>query len=246
MNALAKTDAVKLDKEIRSTVAAIWDNFATLQALISRAIDGDLGVALGYPSTKAYLKDVLADQPKLGSQKDRERRNQIIALLRHASNGPSHLTQQDIATILGISQKTVDRAVKSNDLTGTVIGADGKTYPTTKKKREPVTDDTTEIIEGEIVDEEIFYNVDDDDDPKNALDHIADTNRLTIKLDNAKRVLLDALKITQDLYQYDATVKTVIDGWIPELREILIAIEATAIGTDMEEGLAALLAAEDN
>lgn len=275
MNTLAKTDAVKLDKEIRSTVAAIWDNFATLQALIGRAIDGDLGPTLGYPSTKAYLKDVLADQPKLGSQKDRERRNQIIALLRQASNGPSHLTQKDIATILGISQRTVSNAVQqdcSTDQPATVIGADGKTYPTTKKKRQPAQPDSwycdgghdalgtpahTDgdksycpqcvanggiVIDAEIVDDEIFYDIDDSADPKTPADHMADINRLTMKLENAKRVLIDALKITQDLYQYDATIKTILDGWIPDLKEILIAIEATAVGTDLDEGLQQLLA----
>lgn len=242
MNTLAKTDAVKLDKEIRATFAAIWDNLDTLTVLIQQAIEGQVHVALGYRSTAAYLKDVLADQPALGSKKDRDRRAQVIALLRSAG-----MTQKDIGTTLGIDQKTVSNDLNRNfpNQPDTIESTDGKKRPATYKKRQPApenTDDTSEVIDAEIVDDEIFYDIDDSADPKTPADHMADINRLTMKLENAKRVLIDALKITQDLYQYDATIKTILDGWIPDLKEILIAIEATAVGTDLDEGLQQLLA----
>lgn len=245
---MTQRDAIKLDKDIRTTFAVIWDNLDRLTVLIEQAIDGQVHVALGYRSTAAYLKDVLAGQPALGSKKDRDRRGQVIALLRSAG-----MTQKDIGYTLGIDERTVRRetAIAGSGQPDTIISADGKKRPSTYKKRQPApeaesAEDTSEVIDAEIVDDEIFYDIDDSDDPKTASDHIMDTNRLVVKLDNAKRVLLDALKVTQDLYQYDATIKTIIDGYVPELREILIAIEATAVGTDLDAGLAALLAAEDN
>lgn len=245
---MTQDDAVKLDNEIRATFAAIWDNLDALTVLIQQAIEGQVHVALGYRSTAAYLKDVLAGQPALGSKKDRDRRAQVIALLRSAG-----MTQKDIGTTLGIGVATVNREIPigNSGQPDSIESADGKKRPATYKKRQPkpeaeTADDTIEVIDGEIVDDEIFYDIDDSDDPKTALDHQQDIARLTMKLDNAKRVLLDALKITQDLYQYDASIKTIIDGYVPTLREIIIAIEATAIGTDLEEGLAALLAAEQN
>lgn len=246
---MTQDDAVKLDSEIRSTFAAIWDNLDHLTVLIERVIDGQAHVALGYRSTTAYLKDVLAGQPALGSKKDRDRRAQVIALLRSAGR----MTNKDIAYTLGIDERTVRRetAIADSDQPDTIVSADGKKRPATYKKRQPaieITEETDDFIEGEIVDEDpIFYEIPDDEvEPKTALDHQQDTARLTMKLDNAKRVLLDALKITQDLYQYDRTIKAVIDGYVPTLRDILVSIEATAVGTDIERGLAELLATEEN
>ena len=167
----------------------------------------------------------------------------LTTLLRSAG-----MTQRDIGYTLGIDAETVRRSQTAIAVSGqpdTIVSADGKKRPATYKKRQPApenTDDTSEVIDAEIVDDEIFYDIDDSADPKTPADHMADINRLTMKLENAKRVLIDALKITQDLYQYDATIKTILDGWIPDLKEILIAIEATAVGTDLDEGLQQLLA----
>jgi hypothetical protein len=150
MNALSPRDAVKLDKEIRSTVAAVWDNLTRLGDLVHQAINGQAHIALGYKTAQAYLKDVLAGQPKLGSQKDRERRDQVIALLRGQG-----MSQREIADILGISHMTVNRSGGTNvppaqpDI---IVGKDGKSYPA--QRRPALTPADDDVIDAEVVDDE--------------------------------------------------------------------------------------------
>lgn len=201
---------------------------------VLRAFEGRAWLALGYESWDEWC-DCELDGFKLPALQ----RKEVVAALAEAG-----MSNRAIANVVGASEGTVrnDRAestAQNYAVERTTLGQDGK------KRRQPRPapgSPERASEEAEFIHDEDTYIPPD----RTASEHLANINNLTMKLHNAKRVLLDALKITQDLHQYDASVEAAIAGYVPTMREILIAIESTAMGTDMDAALADLLAAEDN
>lgn len=98
-------------------------NYLETLAEISAAYEARDWTTLGYEDWASYVDEEFgADRLRLPA----EHRQKAIQELRLAG-----MSQRAIATVIGVSQKTVDRALdsgESNDSPDTVLGADGKRY----------------------------------------------------------------------------------------------------------------------
>lgn len=119
--------ARRLTERIRLNCIAVRDGVEKLQALLDEAKEGNVHVALGYPSWPAYVADVMGDEPLRLSRDDRR---EIV----HYLTGEGMSTRA-IGSTLGVGHKTVARDLSeasrvSNDTprvvrsTGEVIDAE--------------------------------------------------------------------------------------------------------------------------
>lgn len=97
--------ARRLTERIRLNVVAVRDGVEKLQALLEEAKEGNVHVALGYPSWTAYIAEVMGDEPLRLSRDDRR---EIV----HYLTGEG-MSARAIGSALGISKNTVteDRQV---------------------------------------------------------------------------------------------------------------------------------------
>ena len=90
--------ARRLDRRIRLMAQTISDSLAKLYELVQEAKDGQIHLALGYPSWTAYVADACKVEVRL----DRDRRRELAGWL--ADEG---MSQRAIAATLGVSKNTV-------------------------------------------------------------------------------------------------------------------------------------------
>lgn len=140
------SSARRLTERIRLNAVAVRDGVEKLQALLEEAKEGNVHVALGYPSWPAYIAEVMGDEPLRLSRDDRR---EIV----HYLTGEGMSTRA-IGSALGVSNQTIanDRVAGVKNLTPasdqherheigetaptnvapqrhkTVDGLDGKTY----------------------------------------------------------------------------------------------------------------------
>ena len=93
--------ARRLTERIRLNVVAVRDGVEKLQALLEEAKEGNVHVALGYPSWPAYVADVMGDEPLRLSRDDRR---EIV----HYLTGEGMSTRA-IGSALGVSAMQVSR-----------------------------------------------------------------------------------------------------------------------------------------
>lgn len=134
---LSERKAQALDKKIRTAGEKLTNDVNALWELLDQAAAGQIHVALGYPSWTAYVKDAVVITPS-----DKVERKELAKLM--AGKG---MSQRAIAGALGVSQKTIDRDLKGEELPAETTGLDGKTY-----KQEPESEPEPEIIDAEVVD----------------------------------------------------------------------------------------------
>ena len=146
--------ARRLTERIRLNVVAVRDGVEKLQALLEEAKEGNVHVALGYPSWPAYVADVMGEEPLRLSRDDRR---EIV----HYLTGEGMSTRA-IGQALGVSGKTVhqDRQV----LPKVTPACDQRIRPTSNAGEAP--------IEAEVVDDDD----DDEADDPDANEHIASLN----------------------------------------------------------------------
>ncbi|POY04852.1 hypothetical protein C3469_04360 [Mycobacterium kansasii] len=123
--AIASTDAKRLDQRIRLLAGSIGDSLAKLHQLVDEAKQGEIHKALGFSSWTAYLADALTIHVQLG----REQRRELVGYL--SGEG---MSQRAIADVVGVDQKTVSNDLRSGEENSSpvlppVIGIDGKRYP---------------------------------------------------------------------------------------------------------------------
>ncbi len=152
---LTERKAQALDKRIRAASEKIVSNMDALLELLNEAAQGQIHVALGFPSWPAYLKDAVQVVPT-----DRSERKALSEYM--AGKGMSN---RAIAAIVGVDEKTVRRDVEGKVDGGETAGLDGKTYKR-KSKAEKEAEDQ-EPIDAEIVPE-------GDTEERKATDVIAD------------------------------------------------------------------------
>lgn len=149
---LAEAGAKRLDMGIRLLADTVRGNVEKLAEKVTEAKQGQIHVALGFPSWTAYLADALGGQLELTSDARRE----VVALM--AGEG---MSLRAIACATGASKSTVGRDLAaiqvSQDGTPrdgtetdqpdattptpeTVIGLDGKAQTRTKRKAGPRRD----------------------------------------------------------------------------------------------------------
>lgn len=141
---LSENKAKALDKRIRAAGEKVTANIEALWDLLEQAANGQIHVALGFPSWTAYVKDAVQI-----ATSDRVERKELAKMM--AGKG---MSQRAIAGALGVSQKTIDRDLEgeSSDSTevtnggGTVTGLDGKSYSASKPRED-------NIIEAEVVED---------------------------------------------------------------------------------------------
>ena len=95
------SSARRLTERIRLNVVAVRDGVEKLQALLEEAKDGNVHVALGYPSWPAYIAEVMGDEPLRLSRDDRR---EIV----HYLTGEGMSTRA-IGSALGVSAMQVSR-----------------------------------------------------------------------------------------------------------------------------------------
>lgn len=175
---LTKAKAKQLDNRIRKAcdkLVAENEKLAAsadaLMKMLQEASEGKIHVALGLSSWTAWFKDAVRVDPV-----DREERKSLVAIM--SGKG---MSQRQIAEVLGISQKTVDRdldgVAESDDSPVDTLGSDGKTY-----KRGPVADTDAEVIDVEYDEEPVE---EEDDEPMKAVDIVSEFDDETINLVNA-------------------------------------------------------------
>ena len=115
-----------LQLKYRDTIEAHYN----LIAGVRKAHDGHIWLALGYPQGaagwKAYCKDYFkASAVKLTRE---QRDNLILGLVEPNADGTGDISNTDIAILLGVDRRTVDRVKTKAGITqtGRVRGADGK------------------------------------------------------------------------------------------------------------------------
>jgi hypothetical protein len=128
-----------LDLRLRSQARTIAESMVEFKELIVTAREGRIHEALGFDSWEAYIADVIQTEMGVLPTEDRL---QIVAVLRGDQK-----SEREIAAIIGVSQKTVNRDLKelshddSVDLPAKVIGLDGKERPAHQPKRDRVVVD---------------------------------------------------------------------------------------------------------
>jgi hypothetical protein len=116
-----------LDLRLRSQARDIAQSMVEFKELIVTAREGRIHEALGFKSWEEYIADVIQTEMGVLPTEDRL---QIVAVLRGDQK-----SEREIAAIIGVSQKTVNRDLKelshddSVDLPDTVVGLDGKERP---------------------------------------------------------------------------------------------------------------------
>lgn len=119
---LTTDEAASLTEEIRSRLNALADNTEAVLDLIAQAKAGDAHVALGFASWTAY---VAAEFGEALGRLTRGERRPVAELL--SSEG---MSTRAIGRVLGVSNATVSRDLAGvTDVTGEVVGIDGRTYP---------------------------------------------------------------------------------------------------------------------
>lgn len=103
--------ARRLTERIRLTAITVRDGVEKLQSLLEEAKEGNVHVALGYPSWPAYVADVMGEEPLRLSRDDRR---EIV----HYLTGEGMSTRA-IGQALGVSRDTVskDRSAGVRNLT---------------------------------------------------------------------------------------------------------------------------------
>lgn len=115
-----------LQLKYRDTIEAHYN----LIAGVRKAHDGHIWLALGYPQGAAGWKTYCKDYFKASAVKlTREQRdNLILGLVEPNADGTGDISNTDIAILLGVDRRTVDRVKTKAGITqtGRVRGADGK------------------------------------------------------------------------------------------------------------------------
>ena len=93
--------ARRLTERIRLTAITVRDSVEKLQSLLDQARDGNVYIALGYPSWPAYIAEVMGEEPLRLSRDDRR---EIV----HYLTGEGMSTRA-IGSVLGVGNKTVAR-----------------------------------------------------------------------------------------------------------------------------------------
>lgn len=93
------SSARRLTERIRLNAVAVRDGVEKLQALLEEAKEGNVHVALGYPSWPAYIAEVMGDEPLRLSRDDRR---EIV----HYLTGEGMSTRA-VGSVLGVSDGTV-------------------------------------------------------------------------------------------------------------------------------------------
>lgn len=148
--------ARRLTERIRLNVVAVRDGVEKLQALLEEAKEGNVHVALGYPSWPAYVADVMGEEPLRLSRDDRR---EIV----HYLTGEGMSTRA-IGQALGVSREAVRKDVAAS--------GDNKLSPGSDQRIRPTADAGEEPIEAEVVDDDD----DDEADDPDANEHIASLN----------------------------------------------------------------------
>ena len=132
--------ARRLTERIRLNVVAVRDGVEKLQALLEEAKEGNVHVALGYPSWPAYVADVMGDEPLRLSRDDRR---EIVDYLTGEG-----MSTRAIGQALGVSRDTVskDRSAGVRNLTP---AADQHVYP--QNAPTAVNRSTGEVIDAEAI-----------------------------------------------------------------------------------------------
>ena len=140
--------ARRLTERIRLNVVSVRDGVEKLQALLEEAKEGNVHVALGYPSWTAYIAEVMGDEPLRLSRDDRR---EIV----HYLTGEGMSTRA-IGQALGVDQKTVVNDRRSGEEISSPEPSYSSALPTADVF-DPEVDDT------EFVADEVEH---EDDDPE--------------------------------------------------------------------------------
>lgn len=141
--------ARRLTERIRLTAITVRDSVEKLQSLLDQARDGNVYIALGYPSWPAYIAEVMGEEPLRLSRDDRR---EIV----HYLTGEGMSTRA-IGSALGVSNQTVanDRAAGVKNLTP--AGMPGRNAQRT---------DHVDLTTGEVLDEDPATSPTDAPEPK--------------------------------------------------------------------------------
>lgn len=125
---LTAREAKALDKKVRTTSDRVSKGFATLDetianlgGLIQQAIDGEIHKGLGLKSWTVWVKDAVQV-----TVPDRFQRKTLVRELSKEG-----MSQRAIASVFGVSQKTVDRDLEGEEVEegATVTSLDGAERP---------------------------------------------------------------------------------------------------------------------
>lgn len=97
--------ARRLTERIRLNVVSVRDGVEKLQALLEEAKEGNVHVALGYPSWPAYIAEVMGDEPLRLSRDDRR---EIV----HYLTGEGMSTRA-VGQVVGVTHPTVMADLRS-------------------------------------------------------------------------------------------------------------------------------------
>lgn len=132
--------ARRLTERIRLNVVAVRDGVEKLQALLEEAKEGNVHVALGYPSWPAYVADVMGDEPLRLSRDDRR---EIVDYLTGEG-----MSTRAIGHALGVNNATVKRD-RDAGVAFATPAADQHVYP--QNAPTAVNRSTGEVIDAEAI-----------------------------------------------------------------------------------------------
>jgi transposase len=208
---LSKTEAKKLDKQIRSKSDQAVNArdkainlFDELTQLLSRAKEGEIHKALGIKSWPAYVADAVS----IPVAPERDDRKQLVQFL--SGQG---MSQRAIASTLNVSQKTVDRDLDGEAVENgaTVTSLDGAQRPKNgKAKEEP------EVIDGEVIGEE-----DDSPVPMTAVEIV---NAFGEEMGNLWNAHAELVELTKE-DKWAGARKRIIKADLNNLGEIVKALQ---------------------
>lgn len=137
--------ARRLTERIRLNCIAVRDGVEKLQALLDEAKEGNVHVALGYPSWPAYVADVMGDEPLRLSRDDRR---EIVGYLTGEG-----MSTRAIGSVLGVSAMQVsrDREQPASGVTNVTPGSDQHVYP--QNAPTAVNRSTGEVIDAEAIED---------------------------------------------------------------------------------------------
>lgn len=150
--AISPAQARELTDRIKVGVEAVWQ--LVKDAYVSRAWE-----ALGYDSWDDYCTR------EFGSSRirlPREERQEVVSSMREIG-----MSTRAIASATGDSPRTVRRAIDSGGAfapPAPVTGTDGKTYPSSQPRREPVEPEPEPVVKTEPVEEQPIGNIITQDD----------------------------------------------------------------------------------
>lgn len=137
---LTERQAKALDKKIKAATEKFNTTTEQLFDLLEQAAAGQIHLALGYSSWTLWFAESVKIQPN-----DKIERKALAALM--AGRG---MSQRQIASTLGVSQKTVDRDLEGEDVGDVTLGSDGKEHPKTKARKES---EEPEVIDAEVIED---------------------------------------------------------------------------------------------